>query len=153
VREAIFNALQSMGAVEGATVLDLFAGSGALGIEALSRGAASATFVDHDRRAVEVVRANLAATGFGPRSTVVRADAATWLAGPGAGPVDLALLDPPYATDDEAWATLLGRLDASVVVVEADSEPTLPAGWEVVRSRRYGSTVVTIACPEGPSHP
>src|SRR5207247_7816272 len=80
VREAVFSSLVSMDAVEGASVLDLFAGSGALGIEALSRGAATATFVDDDRVAVETVRANLAATGVGERASVVDEDALRFLA-------------------------------------------------------------------------
>src|SRR5438105_4260490 len=79
VREAIFSSLESLGAVKGAAVLDLFAGSGALGIEALSRGAAPATFVDEDARAVTVVRANLEAAGF--TATVIRSDALRYLDG------------------------------------------------------------------------
>src|SRR5690348_13221449 len=73
VRESIFNSLQSMDAIEGAAVADLFAGTGALGIEALSRGAASAIFVDEDRAAAALIRDNLAATGLaGPAATVVQ---------------------------------------------------------------------------------
>src|SRR5437764_14513064 len=98
VREAVFNSLTSLDAVEGATVYDLFAGTGAMGIEALSRGAAQVTFVDHDRTAVASIEANLAATGLGgPAATVVRADVGRWLAT--APPADLAVVDPPYATD------------------------------------------------------
>src|SRR5436853_535402 len=99
VREAIFNSLTSLGAIEGATVADLFAGTGALGIEALSRGAGHVTFVDQDREAIATIDANLAATGLaGAPASVVRADVARWIAT--AAPVDLALLDPPYATGD-----------------------------------------------------
>src|SRR5439155_24104030 len=90
VREAVFSSLASMEAVEGASVLDLFAGTGALGIEALSRGAATATFVDDDPRAVAAVKANLASTGL-DGGTVVRADALRWLEG--APAFDLALVD------------------------------------------------------------
>lgn len=144
VRQATFNALGSLGAVEGATVLDLFAGSGALGIEALSRGAEAATFVDADGSAVAVVRANLEATDLAVRATVVRSDAARYLA-THPGPVDLALLDPPYAFTDGQWASLLGALDAAIVVVEADREVPLPDPWRVLRSKRYGGTVVVIA--------
>ncbi len=75
VREATFNALASLDALVDAEVVDLFAGSGAMGIEALSRGAAHATFVDDDRRAIEAVEANLAATGLADRATVVRGPA------------------------------------------------------------------------------
>lgn len=144
VRQATFNALGSLGAVEDAAVVDLFAGSGALGIEALSRGAASCTFVDADGRALAVVKANLAATGLADRATVVRGDAARHLA-THPGPVDLALLDPPYAFTDEQWADLLGALDAEVAVVESDREVPLPEPWRVLRSKRYGGTVVVIA--------
>jgi 16S rRNA (guanine966-N2)-methyltransferase len=143
VREATFNALGSLGAVEGATVLDLFAGSGAMGIEALSRGAATATFVDRDARALAVVRANLDATGLAAHATVVRADAARFLAG--AGPFDLAVLDPPYATDDTAWTELLATLDAEVVVAESEREVPLPERWGILRSRSYGGSVVVLA--------
>ena len=143
VREATFNALHSLGAVEGADVLDLFAGSGALGIEALSRGAAHATFVDDDARAVAVVRRNLASTGTEDRATVLRGDALGQLrAHP--GPYGLALLDPPYAFGDEEWAVLLGLLDAAVAVIESDREVPLPAPWRVLRAKRYGDTVVTL---------
>lgn len=144
VREAVFNILQSLGVVEGASVLDLFAGSGALGIEALSRGAAAATFVDSDPSAIAVVRANLAATGLEGAATVVRIDAARFLR-EGPGPFDLALLDPPYELGDESWTELLERLPAAVAVLESDRAIDPGPGWELLRSRRYGSTVVTLA--------
>ncbi len=143
VREATFNALGSLDAVEGAAVLDLFAGSGAMGIEALSRGAASATFVDRDPKALAAVRANLDVTGLGDRATVVRGDAERWLAG--AGRFDLAVLDPPYATDDAAWGRLLTGLDAGVVVLESDRVVPLPETWTILRSRTYGGSVVVLA--------
>jgi 16S rRNA (guanine966-N2)-methyltransferase len=141
VRDATFNALGSLGALEGATVLDLFAGSGALGIEALSRGAKAVTFVDHDTKAINTVRANLLATGLAEDATVVRADATRF----DGGSFDLVLLDPPYAFDDEAWDRLLSSLDASVAVLESDREVPVPAPWEVLRVKRYGGTVVAIA--------
>ena len=143
VREATFNALGSLGVVEGAAVLDLFAGSGAMGIEALSRGAASATFVDRDPKALAAVRANLDATGLSDRATVVRADASRWL--DGAGRFDLAVLDPPYATDDATWAELLDGLDAEVVVLESDRQLPVPGRWGILRSRSYGGSVVVLA--------
>jgi 16S rRNA (guanine966-N2)-methyltransferase len=143
VREATFNALTSLGAVDGASVLDLFAGSGALGIEALSRGAAHATFVDNDAKAIAVIRDNLARAGVGDRATVVRGDALRQLAGVGA--VDLALLDPPYAFDDDAWSALLEGLDAVLAVIESDREVPMPDSWRVLRSKNYGGTVVVIA--------
>ena len=141
VREAIFNALGSLDVVEGCRVLDLFAGSGALGIEALSRGAIEAVFVDSSPQAIEAVNANLASAGLATSAVVIRADAYRY----DDGPFDLALLDPPYATTDDQWHALLGHLDAGVVVVESDREIDLGARWELLRSKRYGSTVVLIA--------
>jgi 16S rRNA (guanine966-N2)-methyltransferase len=140
VREALFNALHSLGAVEGATVLDRFAGSGALGIEALSRGASHATFVERDRAALDALRTNLAAMGLGPdRATVVIGDALTHA---DERPYDLALLDPPYGFD--GWDGLLGRLLAGVAVCEAPRAVEPPPGWRLARVKSYGSTVVSI---------
>ncbi len=142
VREAIFDVLGSMGGVEGASVLDLFCGSGALGLEALSRGAATVTFVDHDAAALAAVRTNLTATGLAsPAASLVRAELPGWL---GRGPrADLAFCDPPYAFGD--WSTLLSSLDADVAVLESGDPIELPGGWMVARSRRYGGTLVTVA--------
>ncbi len=133
--------LGSMGGVEGAAVLDLFCGSGALGLEALSRGAACATFVDSDPAALGAVRANLKATGLeSPAVTLVRAQLPGWLER--AARVDLALCDPPYAFRE--WKALLGRLEADVAVLESGAEIELPPGWVVTRSRWYGGTLVTV---------
>ncbi len=140
VREALFSSLESLGVVRGADVLDLFAGTGALGIEALSRGAASATFVDADHAAVSAIKANLAATGLA--GTVVQADAGRYLEGV-ARTFQLALVDPPYAFTD--WPRLLERLPADVVALESGAEVDPGPGWETLRSRRYGDTVVTLA--------
>lgn len=145
VREATFNALGSLGAVTDATVLDLFAGSGALGIEALSRGAAHATFVDQDRAAVRAITANLEACGFTAQATVVASPVDRFLAGARDQRWDLALLDPPYEHDHDAWLDLLDRLPAELAVLESDREVEPPFGWEVLRSKRYGSTHVVIA--------
>jgi 16S rRNA (guanine966-N2)-methyltransferase len=138
-----------MDALSGARVLDLFAGSGALGIEALSRGAGHATFVDADGAALRSVRANLDATGLAGRADVVRSDALAHLraAGPGDGsPVDLVLVDPPYAFDH--WPELLdavaSRWPGAVVVAESDRDVEPPAEGIVLRRRRYGGTVVTF---------
>jgi 16S rRNA (guanine966-N2)-methyltransferase len=141
VREATFNALGSLDLVHDATVVDLFAGTGALGIEALSRGARHATFVDADARSLAAVRANLAATGLAGRATVVRGDAVAWCTAH-ADEFDLALADPPYRFD--RWAELLGAVRARWAVLESDRGVDAPAGWESVRERRYGSTVVTF---------
>ena len=143
VREAVFSSLHSMGVVEGAAVLDLYAGSGALGVEALSRGAASATFIDDDARAVATIKANLVATGL-EGGVVVRADALRWLET--APDFDLALVDPPY--DFEAWAALFALLPAAVVVAESNRDVDPGPGWRVVRRKRYGGTVVTLAARE-----
>ncbi|MGH8980528.1 MAG: RsmD family RNA methyltransferase [Acidimicrobiales bacterium] len=142
VREAIFDMLGSMGGVDGLTVLDLFCGSGALGLEALSRGAASVAFVDHDAAALAAVETNLKATGLeDARAALVRAVLPAWLGR--AAHVDLALCDPPYTFGD--WRTLLESLDADVVVLESSSPVVPPEGWVVARERRYGGTLVTVA--------
>ena len=140
VREAVFSSLTSQGAVEGARVLDLFAGTGALGIEALSRGASAATFVEADPAAVAAIRANLSTTGLAG-GTVVVADALRFLADPG-GEFDLAFVDPPYSFT--AWPELLGRLQAAVAVLESRRPVEPGPGWEVTRSARYGDTAVTV---------
>jgi 16S rRNA (guanine966-N2)-methyltransferase len=144
VREATFNALGSLGAVEGATVLDLFAGSGALGIEALSRGAASCTFVDVDRGARQALEANLAACGLGRLATVIASPAErhlTDLARTGTR-IDLALIDPPY--DFDGWDALMEALPADLAVLETGRPLDVPAGWDRLRAKRYGRTHVTI---------
>jgi 16S rRNA (guanine(966)-N(2))-methyltransferase RsmD len=146
VRESIFDILGSQGGVDGLSVVDLFCGSGALGLEALSRGAASATFVDQDAGALDAVRTNLDAVGLGDEpTTVVRAALPGWLAG--APSFDLALCDPPYTFD--AWPQLLSILRADVAVLESSVPIALPAGWMVARERRYGGTLVTVAQPSG----
>ncbi len=150
VREAVFDILYSLGGVDGMQVVDLFAGSGALGIEALSRGAASVTFVDREPRAIGAVRRNLAGVGRPDAeqagdAILIRADAAAWVATT-ASRFDLALCDPPY--DYAAWNTLVPRLPADLAVLESGA-PIPPApGWEIVKSRRYGGTIVTVARPE-----
>ena len=104
------------GGVEGLAVVDLFCGSGALGVEALSRGAASSTFVDLNPDALAAVRQNLAAVGLEDEpASLVRAALPGWLESAAAGPFDLALCDPPY--DFEEWPALLGALRADAVVM------------------------------------
>jgi 16S rRNA (guanine966-N2)-methyltransferase len=146
VRESIFDILGSQGGVDGLSVVDLFCGSGALGAEALSRGAASATFVDQDLAALGAARANVEAVGLADEpATFVRAALPGWLEG--APPFDLALCDPPYEFD--AWPELLGLLRAQVVVMESSSGIALPEDWVVTRERRYGGTLVTVAHRSG----
>jgi len=150
VREAIFDILFSLGGVEGLQVADLFAGTGALGIEALSRGAASVTFVERDPRSIAAVRANLASAGLAGSeasgdATVVRADVDDWVAST-ASRFDLVLCDPPY--DYDGWATLVARLPADLAVLESGAGLPPVDGWEVLRSKHYGGTIVTVARPE-----
>ena len=160
VRQAIFNALDARGAVDGARVIDIFAGSGALGIEALSRGAVHATFVEHDRASLACIKENLEHLGFNDRATIVRSDVVAWSAWriPDA---DLVLIDPPYTFS--GWGPLLERVLPALVrppgteprvrgiaVLETRNPIALPATWEVVREQRYGGTVVTFAVPALP---
>ena len=142
VREAVFNSLHSQGWLQDADALDLFAVSGALGLEAVSRGAASATFVESARPALAALRANIGATGFGDRCRVVPGDVMEELPRLG-GHFDVALCDPPYGFD--AWEELLLELSAKVVVVESDRAVEPGPGWDVVKQRRYAGTVVVIA--------
>jgi 16S rRNA (guanine966-N2)-methyltransferase len=152
VREAIFNALWARGLPEGASVADLFAGSGALGVEALSRGATHATFVDRDRAALQAVRRNVETCGFADRATIVAGPVERWLGdlpapdGPGgAGRFGVVFCDPPYAYG--AWPDLLARLPADLVVVESGGPVALPPGWTLAREARYGGTWVGLAEP------
>jgi 16S rRNA (guanine966-N2)-methyltransferase len=137
-REAIFNSLTSLGVLDDARVLDLFAGTGALGIEALSRGAATATFVERDRAALTAIRANLDALGLTGR--IIAGDVLGHV--PMVGPVDVAFVDPPYAFDQ--WDELLAHLDARVAVLEADHPVDVADGWRVLKVKRFGGTVVTL---------
>lgn len=143
VREAIFNALGSLDVVYGARCADLFAGSGAVGIEALSRGATHCTFVERDREALRALRQNLSAVGCDDRARVIPGDASAMA---GALEVDVVFADPPYGFD--AWERLLSALRAPFVVTESGEslDQTLgePAGFEIVRARRYGRTWVTF---------
>ncbi len=140
VREAVFNALGSLEVLEGATVLDLFAGSGAMGIEALSRGAAHCTFVENDRAALAALRRNIDTLGLAARSTVVTGDART--AARTHGRVDVLIADPPYGETD--WSGLLTGAEVSVAVLESGAPIGVPPGWELVRDKRYGRTHVAF---------
>jgi len=140
VRQAVFNSLGSMGVIEGAAVADLFAGSGALGIEALSRGAEHCVFVERDRNALRALRENIATLGLTERATVHATDVMAWV--PAMRGVDIAFIDPPYAFD--AWERLLSLVDVGMVVAEADDPVAAPDGWDATRSKRYGRTWVTV---------
>jgi 16S rRNA (guanine966-N2)-methyltransferase len=153
VREAVFNALNSMNAVREEQAIDLFAGSGALGIEALSRGAAHCVFVENNRSALGVLRGNLATLGLEGRSTVVVLDIAAQSSQQRLAELltttHLVLADPPYGY--EHWGPLFEVVLSSapsdvVVVAETESRcvihETAPNGWEMSRTRGYGRTSV-----------
>ncbi len=145
VREAMFSSLTSLDAIRDAKVLDLFAGTGALGIEALSRGAASATFVDADHAAIRAVEQNLTTTGLGADAKVVHGDALRYVesvATAGKETFDLALVDPPYAFDE--WPRLLAALPARLALLETGDHIDIHPPWAAIRSRRHGDTVVTL---------
>ena len=143
-REATFNALGSLGVVVGARVVDAFAGSGALGIEALSRGAEHCTFIERDREALEVLRENLETLGLVEKSTIVRGDVLTNIAL--VRNASLVLADPPY--EFKQWRQFLGEVACDLVVAESDRDMNLelPAiiGWEVTRVKRYGRAYVSF---------
>ncbi len=146
-REAVFNTLFSMGFPQGAVVVDAFAGTGALGIEALSRGAARVSFVEQHPRACAVIEKNLASLGL--QGEVVRGDATVVLGGLDPQP-DLVLADPPYEFDD--WERFLaGCPPSAVVMIESDRpvDPPEGSGRVVLRQRKYGRAVVTILSPDG----
>lgn len=153
-REALFSALESIrGPFAGARVLDLYAGSGALGLEALSRGAAVATFVEADPRVVAVLRGNV--DGLGLPGAEIRHDRVERaIATPPDAAYDVALLDPPYrqpGDDVRAVLTALGAgwLDtgAAVVVERSSRDPLVgwPEGYDVVRERAYGEVWLGVS--------
>jgi 16S rRNA (guanine966-N2)-methyltransferase len=148
VREALFSSLQTR--LLDARVLDLYAGSGALGLEALSRGAAAATLVERDRRTLAVLRANIEVVGL-DGAVVLPVDVAAALAGqPPGGPFDLVFADPPYRTSaaevDRILEALVGHLapGATVIVERArrDPAPAWPAVLQPTEPRVYGATVL-----------
>ncbi len=153
VREALFNVLASRFDFDGLRVLDLYAGSGALGLEALSRGAASVLLVDSDRRAVEAITRNVATVGI-TGATVRRGAVSSVLAAGTPEPVDVVFADPPYDVSSAQLQVVVESLSAgwvtpgAVVVVERPfSEPELawPPGWRVWPVRRYGDTRLEAA--------
>jgi 16S rRNA (guanine966-N2)-methyltransferase len=151
VREALFSALDARGAVAGARVLDLYAGSGALGLEAASRGAAAVLLVESDRRAAAVARGNAAALDL-PGVSVTAATVAAALARPPVAAYDLVLADPPYDVGEADLGAVLGDLAGggwlaagAVLVVERSArspEPAWPEGVEGEGARRYGETAL-----------
>jgi 16S rRNA (guanine966-N2)-methyltransferase len=146
VREALFSIL---GPIEGARVLDLYAGSGALGIEALSRGASEAVFVDSDARAVTAIESNLETVGA--RARVHRRDALKWLesAPRGEDAFDLVFADPPYSSASRIAGRLSELLpplltDTSLTVTESDKREPLLLALPLVDERTYGDTRIAI---------
>lgn len=157
VREALFSRLDHAGVLEGARVLDLYAGSGALGLEAASRGAVDVVLVDSARAAAQVCRQNAGALGL-PGVQVVAEKVLPYLRRPGPRPgVDVALLDPPYDLPEADLADVLDALvphlaDDAVVVVERDArtpEPVWPPALQRTGERRYGETVLWFARHDG----
>jgi len=150
-REGLFNSLGSLLDLDGARVLDLYAGSGALGLEALSRGAAEVVLVESGPKVLPVLRDNVATVGL-PGARVVAGSVPTVVAGPAPADFDLVLLDPPYAVPVEEVLGVLGALAAggwcapdAVVVVERSSreEPwPWPTPFTGLRDRRYGEAVL-----------
>lgn len=154
VRESIFNVLASRVDLDGARVADLYCGTGALGIEALSRGAAHCCFVDVDPACLAAAAANLEAVGLDhatlgaggdeTAASFVRATLPRWHPH---GHLDLVLCDPPYGELDAT--ALLRDVDAGVVVLETDRPVEAPEGWEATFERRYGGTLVTVLEHDG----
>jgi 16S rRNA (guanine966-N2)-methyltransferase len=150
VKEAVFSALDARGLLADAVVVDLYAGSGALGLEALSRGAAEVTFVERDRAALAALRQNVAAIGDPPSVHVAASDARAWLRG-GRATADLVLADPPYdlapADRDAVIDAACRRAPGGTVVVETSASggaPAPPDGWTVGWERRFGDTLVVF---------
>lgn len=160
VREALFSRLDHMNVLDGATVLDLYAGTGALGLEALSRGAARATLVEKASAAARVASANVRSTGLPAR--VVTADARTYLGARGGedltGEMDLVFIDPPYDIAEDDMTTVLASLGPwigpdSLVVVERSTRapaPTWPDFLVLEDQRTWGETVAYFAGPPLP---
>lgn len=151
-REAMFSSLAGLVDLEGCRVLDLFAGTGAVGLEALSRGAAAVCFVESDRAACEILRRNVDAVAL-PGAQIHRRPAAAYLVGSGADePFDLVFADPPYAFGDQQLGVLLATLatphwlaESAIVVVERSArggEPAWPEAIEAIKQKRYGEGVL-----------
>lgn len=158
VREALFSRLEHRGLLEGSHVLDLYAGSGALGLEAASRGAAIVLLVESNAAAGKVIRANIGIVGVpGVRLLATTVERALAAGPPADVRMDLVLLDPPYDVDEPTLAAVLRSLvehewlaEDAFVVVERSSrtpQPTWPEGLELSGEKRYGETTVWFAEP------
>jgi 16S rRNA (guanine966-N2)-methyltransferase len=140
VKEAMFDILYSLGGVEDLDVLDLFCGSGALGIEALSRGARHVTFVDAELTSIKAVEDNVRAVGLDLAACDRhRAVLPGWTS---TADFDLVLADPPY--DFDGWEVLLGSLRAPLAILESNREVPVPAPWSTTRPRHYGTTLLSV---------
>jgi len=135
-----------MGVIEGALVADLYAGSGAMGIEALSRGAAHCTFIENDRAALRVLNDNVANLGLNPVTTIIQGSVASHLQRLDA---DIVLADPPYGAVD--WNSMLLELSVPLLVAEGSREVEPIGSWTTLKARRYGRTWVTILSQDGAS--
>lgn len=142
-KEGIFNMLASLGGVEDCVIVDLYAGSGSFGIECLSRGAASVTFVEQGRDAVATIRKNLETMGFEDRATIL--PTSVMLAAPSLGRADVAFCDPPYKL--AVWEELFLNVKADVLVGHAERTIELSNGWSELRRREYGRAKILIAEP------
>ncbi len=143
VRKSIFDILWSRFGIEGKTILDLFAGTGAMGIEALSRGAKEAYFVDHSRAATKVIIENLARLEVEPgRFRVISSGYKNFLESYKGGRFDIAFLDPPY--EFSQWDDLLLNVPADIMVCETGRPLQAPPGVVKLLERKYGTTVVTL---------
>lgn len=148
VRESLFSVLTSLDAIEGVRVLDLFAGTGALGLEALSRGAEHVTFVDDGRKAHSLIAENIRLTGSSGATRMIRRSALKMPHNEG-DPCNLVFLDPPYGKDLGQKALVSAGagnwLAADALIVwEESSEQSTPPGFELLNQRRYGDTHVTL---------
>ena len=141
VKEAIFNSLHSYGLVENRSFLDLFSGTGSLGIEALSRGAKSVVFIDHHAEAIDCIILNVEKLNYGSTSKILKTDALSFLERDDY--FDVALLDTPYKY--EHWGTLLKRVNAQSIVIERSEQVPLESDWEIIKSQKYGQTNLLIA--------
>ncbi|MFY9782487.1 MAG: RsmD family RNA methyltransferase [Acidimicrobiales bacterium] len=141
-REAIFSMLESRGGLRDLIVADLYCGSGAMGIEALSRGAAKVYFIDTDPQCLAAAKDNLAPLQLAGDAIFVRANLPLWSP---PRDLDLVLADPPYGPLD--LASVLHDVKAERVMVENDRHMDAPEGWIVTKTKRYGTTLVTMLEP------
>ena len=141
-REAIFSMLESRGGLYDLVVADLYCGSGAMGIEALSRGAKKVYFIDSDPACLAAAKLNLEPLQLEGQALFIRATLPVWQPAPD---IDLLLCDPPYGPLEVA--SLLRGVHAGRVVIENDRHMDAPDGWIVTKTKRYGTTLVTMLEP------